>query len=133
VDCGTAATIDVLQQNGQHLGGLILPGIALMRSALLDGTTVVIDNSEESNSMLFARNTHDAIQGGGLYAMIATIDRVFQDVEAELGVEVKRVLTGGDASTLLPLLQGDIKYLPDLVLQGLFVIASESNKNKGAQ
>ena len=133
IDCGTATTIDVMQEDGQHLGGLILPGIALMRSSLLQGTSISIDGSEEGNSTLFARNTKDAIQGGGLYAMIATIDRVFQDVDVELGVEVSRVLTGGDAETLLPLLQGDIIYKPDLVLQGLAIIEKQLSDTKDVQ
>lgn len=133
VDCGTATTIDVLQGDGNHLGGLILPGVTLMRNALIEGTAVVIDDSEQGNSTLFARNTRDAIQGGSLYAMIATIDRVFQDVETELGGNVKRVLSGGDAGSLLPLLQGDIIYMPDLVLKGVAVIASGSIENTGVE
>jgi len=133
VDCGTAATIDVLQADGMHLGGLILPGITLMRSSLLANTNINIDDSEGSNSTLFARNTRDAIHGGGLYAMIATVDRIFQDVENELAVPVTRILTGGDANTLLPLLKGSIIHEPDLVLQGLAIIAQESNNNEDAE
>jgi len=133
VDCGTATTIDVLQHDGKHLGGLIVPGVSLMRSSLLQGTSIDIGDSEEGNSTLFARNTRDAIQGGSLYAMIATIDRVFHDVEAELGVEVKRLLTGGDANTLLPLLHGDIIHMPDLVLMGVAIIAQAPVDDEGSK
>lgn len=38
VDAGTATTVDVVTGEGQHEGGLILPGIALMQSALLGHT-----------------------------------------------------------------------------------------------
>ncbi|MBL8202574.1 MAG: type III pantothenate kinase [Chromatiales bacterium] len=38
VDTGTATTIDVVNGRGEHQGGLILPGIALMQSSLLGGT-----------------------------------------------------------------------------------------------
>ena len=34
VDAGTATTIDVLNNDGQHLGGWILPGLDLMTSSL---------------------------------------------------------------------------------------------------
>ena len=37
-DAGTALTIDALASDGRHLGGLILPGIALQRTALLAST-----------------------------------------------------------------------------------------------
>ena len=38
VDAGTATTIDLVTGGGEHQGGLILPGIDLMQSALLRGT-----------------------------------------------------------------------------------------------
>jgi type III pantothenate kinase len=38
VDAGTATTIDIVAGSGEHQGGLILPGIALMQLALLRGT-----------------------------------------------------------------------------------------------
>ncbi|MBK8536631.1 MAG: type III pantothenate kinase [Candidatus Competibacteraceae bacterium] len=31
VDCGTAITIDALAADGRHLGGVIIPGMRLMR------------------------------------------------------------------------------------------------------
>ena len=34
VDCGTAVTIDALAADGRHLGGVIIPGMRLMREAL---------------------------------------------------------------------------------------------------
>ncbi|MFO1422843.1 MAG: type III pantothenate kinase [Candidatus Competibacteraceae bacterium] len=34
VDCGTAVTIDALAADGQHLGGVIVPRMRLMREAL---------------------------------------------------------------------------------------------------
>ena len=38
VGCGTAITLDVVDRDGQHLGGLILPGIRLAENALLQHT-----------------------------------------------------------------------------------------------
>ena len=34
VDCGTAITLDLLLADGQHRGGLILPGIEMLKRAL---------------------------------------------------------------------------------------------------
>ena len=39
VDAGTATTIDVVSASGEHRGGLILPGLRLMESALMRGTS----------------------------------------------------------------------------------------------
>ena len=38
VGCGTAITLDVVERDGQHRGGLILPGIRLAENALLQNT-----------------------------------------------------------------------------------------------
>jgi type III pantothenate kinase len=122
VDCGTAITIDALSADGEHLGGLIVPGLTMMRRALIENTGS-IPNEGEGAVALLARSTRDAVTGGTLYAAVALIDRVTSDVAAELGGSMARVITGGDAPRIVPLLAGSYRYEPDLVLQGLAVMA----------
>ncbi|MDZ7824718.1 MAG: type III pantothenate kinase [Gammaproteobacteria bacterium] len=38
LDAGSALTLDLVDADGRHLGGWILPGLRMMRRALLDGT-----------------------------------------------------------------------------------------------
>ena len=38
VDCGTAITVDLIDADGHHLGGLISAGLALMKKSLAHGT-----------------------------------------------------------------------------------------------
>ena len=40
IDCGSAITVDALRRDGQHLGGMILPGPALMLQSLRNRTRV---------------------------------------------------------------------------------------------
>ena len=129
VDCGTAITIDVLDAEGGHLGGLIIPGVDLMRDALFDGTDGVCD-TDGGQASLLASDTAGAVNGGTLYTAVAVIDRVTADVSAELAGKVTRVITGGGAKELLPLLAGEFRHEPDLVLQGLAAIAWEGSDNK---
>jgi type III pantothenate kinase len=130
IDCGSAVTVDVIQANGKHLGGLILPGIVMMRQALLSDTAMMPGEQQGENTPLFATNTNDAINGGCTYAVIATLDRIYRDVETELGSGVQRIITGGQAPALMPLLQGEVQYIPDLVLRGLAVLATQTKGNK---
>lgn len=125
VDCGTAVTIDALSPAGEHLGGLILPGLAMMRRALLAGTEGVRPTGQPEVSLL-ARNTAGAVAGGTLYGLVAALDRIALDLAAEIGGDVRRVLTGGDAPALLGLLGGEWHHRADLVLQGLARLAGET-------
>ena len=38
LDSGTAFTLDVINEEGLHLGGFILPGLGLMRESLVSKT-----------------------------------------------------------------------------------------------
>lgn len=130
IDCGTAITIDVLAADGVHLGGLIVPGLTLMRRSLTDGASdIVVDGEaaliEEGQARLLGNDTATAVAGGGLYAAVALIDRVLVDMRAEAGNDVAALLTGGDAPTVLPLLAGAVCHRPDLVLEGLGILAME--------
>lgn len=123
VDCGTAITLDVLDQAGVHQGGLILPGIGLMRQSLQEHTQINLQQDQANEIALLARDTSDAVQGGTLYAAVALIDRVLQDVRHALGMDLKALITGGDAEQVVPLLAQAFEHAPDLVLQGLELIS----------
>jgi type III pantothenate kinase len=122
VDCGTAVTIDALSESGEHMGGLILPGLTMMRRALVERTDGIGEVASGRISLL-ARSTQDGVTAGTLYTLVAAIDRIAGDVTAELGIETMRIMTGGDAEIVLPLLEGPWKYEPDLVLRGLAAMA----------
>lgn len=126
VDCGTAITIDAIDGNGEHLGGLIVPGMELMQTALSERAPgIELSESGGEESSLLARSTESAVSGGILYTAISLIDRVFMDLNAELDSKANLVLTGGDALRVRPLLTRKPVYNPHLVLEGLAVYASE--------
>ena len=125
VDCGTAVTIDVLNDEGQHLGGMIVPGIELMQEAL-KGKTDGINNNEDmqpndSGIGLLAADTGSAVEAGTLYALVALIDRVRQDVSIELDSNLPLIINGGDADLIQPLLSCESSYEPMLIFQGMLV------------
>ncbi|CAB1275671.1 type III pantothenate kinase [Candidatus Nitrosacidococcus tergens] len=125
VDCGTAITVDLLAADGNHLGGLIIPGITSMSQILSDHTNGIgiISESEKKGDTLLANTTDTAVTGGALYAAASFIDRVSSDAASEIKGEFKRVITGGDALRILPLLLDKYDHLPNLVLWGLAQVA----------
>jgi type III pantothenate kinase len=128
VDCGTAITLDAINADGVHQGGLIVPGLNLMRTAISSTAPgVQLDGGgKQMPASLLARNTEDAVVGGTLYGVIAMIDRMVADITSEMGMDTVCVITGGDAPAVLPLLAGEFIHRPNLVLEGLGVIATEA-------
>jgi len=128
VDCGTAVTVDVLSEKGQHWGGVIAPGIKSMQNALLTDTYALTrfnQNKKNATIQLLAQNTHTGIALGSHYAIVGLIKQMMNIFE-EQGKKPQLIITGGSAPALLPLLKKPYFYVPDLVLQGLFIIATRN-------
>ncbi|HET7307064.1 MAG TPA: type III pantothenate kinase [Gammaproteobacteria bacterium] len=123
IDCGTAITVDLLDDDGHHRGGLIGPGVATMRRALY-GTTAGIADEGEGVMAPLAADTRSAVTAGTLYMAAAFIDRARTEIEAMRARDLPCLLTGGDATVVAPLLSGRYEMAPDLVLEGLAVIAA---------
>jgi type III pantothenate kinase len=125
VDCGTAVTVDALSAEGEFLGGVILPGLDLMRESLLAGTALVRSTAGEPTCL--GRATGEAVAGGTLYGLAGAIERVLAEQARALGGGGGApvvFLTGGDAGQLHPLLRPavgaqNLTFVPDLVLRGL--------------
>ena len=127
IDCGSAVTIDVLTGDGKHQGGLIVPGLHMMRDGLMEKIQINANagtEKTENTISLLARDTQSAISGGTLYTLVAAIDRITTDLRAEMEGSLICIITGGDAKDLLPLLSGEYIFRPNLVLEGLAVIAN---------
>ncbi|ANO50432.1 type III pantothenate kinase [Woeseia oceani] len=129
VDAGTAVTIDALDKNGQHLGGQILPGFSLMTSALNSDTSDLpavkrAPRKADDDLHAFASSTGSAIYNGSLAAVCGAIERALRSLRSA-GYRPKLVLTGGDATRILDELDGAAEHCPNLVLQGLAIMAQD--------
>ena len=125
VDCGTAITLDMLDADGVHQGGLILPGVEMLKQMLLQNTAVNNVFRVQEPAKLFAMGTEDAVNSGALYMAVAAIDRIVTDMVAGPGTHPDVVITGGDASRILTLLVCPARHDPELVLKGLALLAGE--------
>ncbi len=122
VDCGTAITLDAINEEGEHLGGVIVPGVTLMRHALTSRTDQIPAKDSDSREVL-AKSTADGVAAGTLYAAAAAVDRLAVEMGAFLPPDSARILTGGASAALEPLMSTEFESEPLLVLYGLGVIA----------
>ncbi|SFM25227.1 type III pantothenate kinase [Ectothiorhodospira mobilis] len=117
VDCGTAVTLDRLLPGGRHSGGLILPGLGLMRRGL--GLAPGVGGAVQGDaSRVPAVCTGDAVAAGTLLGLAAAIDALTIRL-GEPPPPAAVLLTGGDAPCLIPHLTCGVVPVPDLVLHGL--------------
>ena len=117
IDCGSAITIDAVNSDGGHLGGMIVPGLSMMRNALVKGTSGIrLKDELPAEVSLLARDTEGAVTGGALYAAVSMLDRMCSDIVASLGSRTQFFITGGDAPMLIPLLDNEFEYDANLVL-----------------
>jgi len=121
IDAGTALTIDLVDGDGVHLGGAILPGPELMVSSLLKQTSGISRRARggAGGGGLFARNTRDALEQGARFATAAVIDRAVSEAQRLLRRPPLLLLTGGGADEIIPLVQGSWVSVPELVLRGI--------------
>lgn len=115
VTSGTATTADVLDSQGCFQGGVILPGLELMRMSLARDTAQLpfADGRFEA----FPQRTADAIFTGCLHAQVGAIERMYRLVDAEPGAVC--LLNGGAAAVLAPMLGCPLRQVDNLVLEGL--------------
>lgn len=115
VDCGSAITLDLLQADGQHLGGYIVPGLRMVSEALSSRTRLIKVNELPLDAPSPGRATDQAI-GHGLLRMLQGL---LNGLETYLGNDHRLYFTGGDGERLLQSLKLPGSYHPDLVLDGL--------------
>lgn len=117
VMAGTATTIDRLDARGTFRGGMILPGLDLMKRSLAAGTAgLPFARGQYSDE---PRSTPDAIESGCLAAQAGAIERAY----ARLPAGAPCFLSGGAARAIAPLLAFATQEVEHLVLEGVLRLA----------
>lgn len=117
VQAGTATTADLLSAEGEFLGGLILPGVDLMRFVLHEHTGRL--PLEEGRFVRTPRNTVDAIESGCRHAQAGAVERMYRVA----GPGAQCLVSGGAGNALIEQLDIPCRYVENLVLEGLARIA----------
>ncbi len=119
--CGTATTVDAVDRDGLFLGGMILPGLGLMASALASNTAQLPQVAAHiAVAQPFADHTDAAIVSGCLMAQAGAIERA---VAAHPQQPVQCVVAGGAAGYIAPHLSVPHQIVDNLVLIGLQTVA----------
>ena len=115
VDCGSAITVEYLDDAGKHLGGYIMPGLRLLRSGLLKNTAeILVDRDVEGFETAPGTHTSAAVEQGINLMFTALQEKLVNELPADMPLYI----TGGDGR-LFYQLAGRGEYRPELVMDGL--------------
>ena len=122
----TDCCFDVINQNGDYLGGVISPGIKLSLKALHDMTAKLPQIEIKKQQNVIGKTTIEAMNSGVYFGYISLVEGLIRRIKDEYKKEMKVVITGGLAS----LFKNSINLIdyidPNLTLEGLNIVY---NKN----
>jgi type III pantothenate kinase len=121
IDGGTATTIDVIDADGKHLGGLIIPGVKLMCSALVEKASGISMAKQINSTQLFNDNTADAVYSGSVLALSHGVRGIIEEIVSNINQDVTVCVTGGE-SEMIGLTNWGYVHCPNLVLEGLLIM-----------
>ncbi|HLX79839.1 MAG TPA: type III pantothenate kinase [Burkholderiales bacterium] len=124
VNAGTCTTVDMLTAGGEFTGGLILPGIDLMRFVLHEHTGRL--PLQQGRYVQAPRNTVDAIESGCRHAQAGAVERMYRAA----GDDCACLVSGGGGPALIERLEMPCRFVENLVLEGLARIGGESAAGK---
>lgn len=123
VDCGSALTVDLVDDRGRHRGGWIMPGLRAARRGLLDAAPgLTRPHPPPADARQPAADTADGIERGLLLQQAGSIRACAAAGAHALGRDLPLILTGGDALALESLVDAH-RVEPHLVLRGLAMAA----------
>jgi len=126
VDMGTATTFDIIDSNGDFIGGVILPGINTQLQSLNKNTSKLPNLDSKAfniNDKTINTETSKAILSGVIRGHAYAIEGLIEDCKKELKTNPPIIATGGFAN----LVSDCLKYHKfdvinsDLTLYGLYL------------
>ncbi len=128
IDCGTAVTVNFLDEKRRALGGAIFPGLATQAKSLFDNTVLLPQVELVISGDYCGSTTQTAIQAGIFASVVGGIKEIISKAAKTHFQNIKPTifLTGGGSPFVAHLLDTfEFTIEPKLVLFGIKYIANE--------
>lgn len=127
VDFGTATTFDVLNANGDYIGGVIAPGLEVSSKELVQRAAQLYKIELKYPEKIIGKSTVEHMQSGIVAGHIAMIEGIISRIEDELGCDKLYVVaTGGLSKELSQHTKAINESNPNLTLEGLRLIYDQN-------
>jgi type III pantothenate kinase len=120
VDLGTGTNFEVVNKNGEFIGGVIAPGLNLQMNVLNKFTSKLPKIDVATSTKAIGHNTTEAILSGVIRGTACMIDGLVEQCEAELCEKATLIATGGYSGLISSYLKRPFDFInPTLTLEGL--------------
>lgn len=126
IDFGSITSIDVIDEKGHYLGGVVAPGVMLSLDTLAEVAPSLPQVSFQQSPKVLGKNTADSMRSGCYWGAVAMVEGLTARIWDELGVTGKIVATGGFAQDIQDKLTVD-EVDSNLTLKGLKYILDKSS------
>jgi|GEM_PF-5613008 len=123
ISCGTCITYDQIDANGQHLGGLILPGSSLSKKSLENLLGI---KAKTCKSTTLGLDTQSALGCGIRFfesGLIENLLEYFKTTNPDISSHENIFITGGNAKLYTRNLKTKINLVDNMVLLGMLQTA----------
>lgn len=122
VDLGTGTTFDIVSKEGDFIGGVIAPGIAIAAQALYTRAAALPRVELVHPQKAIGTNTITAMQSGIVFGYTGLVEGLLVRIQKELGEKALVVATGGYAGLIARGTKVIDEVNPDITLVGLRLI-----------
>lgn len=119
---GTAIVMSAINSKGQHIGGVIAPGMELSFEALSLTATQLPQVRIQKPEKVIGPNTIAAMQSGVFYGTVSMLEGMIRRFEAELNENCNVIMTGEPAKELCRFIDAKTIFDPALILDGLHLL-----------
>ncbi len=131
VDFGTAVTFDVVDANGNYVGGIIAPGLAAMTDYLHEKTALLPKIKIREVRAIIGKNTRQAMLIGAVHGYRGLVRELILELKGKLKcTNLPVVATGGYAKLMARNLPEIASVDPMLTLHGLRLFSAAQVKRK---
>ncbi|OSQ42419.1 type III pantothenate kinase [Thalassospira sp. MCCC 1A01428] len=133
LDFGTATTFDVVDGQGNYLGGVIAPGVNLSIKALHMAAAQLPMVAVEAPGNVVGKNTIEAMQSGVYWGYISMIEGLLMRIRHQQNEPAMKVVATGGLAPLFARAIDEIGHSHgDLTMMGLLMIYRQNLENDKA-
>ena len=120
-DAGTCLTMDLVNNQGQYMGGFISPGLQMRLNSMHHFTGKLPLLTAELPEQFIGNTTASCMQSGAYHGMVAEIEQCINQLKTQFP-DLQVLLCGGNAELLSKQLKSPLFVEKNLLMYGLHLI-----------